>query len=230
MELCIRKFNDSADLKRVIISALDPRDFLDPGIWNENIPGYVAADVNEAVEYLNEFLEYDGYEIVTHGKSYDIVDKTRGEVLFDIKLEPTHLSHEFIKEQVEKCRTKISLNDYDGTITNARSLVEAVLIAIEKKFDAEAPSYDGDLPRLYKRVQKYLNLSPDNNSISQSLKQTLTGFISIIAGLSGLSNKMGDRHAREYKPRKHHAILLVNAAMTLGNFIFDTFAYQRPKL
>jgi hypothetical protein len=65
-------------------------------------------------------------------------------------------------EQIEKCRTKISLGDYDGSITNARSLVEAVLAAIEKEFDSTAPSYDGDLSKLYKRVQKHLNLSPEN--------------------------------------------------------------------
>jgi hypothetical protein len=41
---------------------------------------------------------------------------------------------------------------------------------------------------------------------------------------------MGDRHVREYKPARHHAVLVVNAAMTFANFIFDTYAYQRaPK-
>lgn len=97
--------------------------------------------------------------------------------------------------------------DYDGAITNARSLVEAVLAAIEKECEANPPAYDGDLPKLYKRVQKHLNLSPENPGINNSLKQTLTGFISIICGLSGLSNKMGDRHVREYKPAEHHAAL-----------------------
>jgi hypothetical protein len=119
--------------------------------------------------------------------------------------------------------------DYDGAITNARSLVEAVLAAIEKECDSNAPGYDGDLPKLYKRVQKHLNLSPDNPKISDSLKQTLTGFISIICGLSGLSNKMGDRHVREYKPAEYHAALIVNAAMTFSNFIFDTYACQRAQ-
>ena len=78
-------------------------------------------------------------------------------------------------------------------------------------------------------VQKNLNLSPENPKISNSLKQTLTGFISIIGGLAGLSNKMGDRHVREYKPAAHHAALIVNAAMTFSNFIFDTYAYQRTQ-
>jgi hypothetical protein len=121
--------------------------------------------------------------------------------------------------------------DYDGAITNARSLVEAVLAAIEKVCDVNLPDYDGDLPKLYKRVQKHLNLSPENPGINNGLKQTLTGFISIICGLSGLSNKMGDRHVREYKPAEHHAALIVNAAMTFSNFIFDTYGYkqaQRP--
>jgi hypothetical protein len=32
---------------------------------------------------------------------------------------------------------------------------------------------------------------------------------------------------REYKPAAHHAVLIVNSAMTFSNFIFDTYAYQR---
>jgi hypothetical protein len=215
----IREQNGTSALKKIILSALDPRDFIDEDL-----------DIQKAIKYMNDFLEYDGYEIVMHGKGYDVIDKTRGEIFLDIKLDPSHLSHQFITEQVEKCRTKISQNDNDGAITNARSLVEAVLIAIEKELDSGAPAYDGNLPKLYKRVQKPLNLSPDNDSISQSLKETLTGFVSIINGLSGLSNKMGDRHAREYKPSKHHAVLLVNAAMTFSNFLFDTYAYQKNKV
>jgi hypothetical protein len=43
----------------------------------------------------------------------------------------------------------MSHNDYDGAITNARSLVEAVLAAIKKEFDSNAPDYDGDLSKLY---------------------------------------------------------------------------------
>ena len=113
-----------------------------------------ALGADLAVTYLNEFLAFDGYEIVPHGKSYDVVDKTRGEIVVDVKLEPSHLSHAFIMEQIEKCRTKMSQGDYDGAITNARSLVEAVLAAIEKEFDSNAPDYDGDLPKLYRDFGK----------------------------------------------------------------------------
>ncbi len=228
-EDCIRQFNDTPTLKKIILAALDPRDFMGATVYDKQTQQKKPANLQEALTYLNEFLTYDGYEIVPHGKTYDVVDKTRREIVVDVKLEPTHLSHAFIMEQIEKCRTKTSQGDYDGAITNARSLVEAVLAAIEKELDSDAPEYDGDLPKLYKRVQKHLNLSPENPKISNSLKQTLTGFISIIGGLSGLSNKMGDRHVREYKPAAHHAVLIVNAAMTFSNFIFDTYAYQRAQ-
>ena len=229
-EECIRQFNDTPTLKKIIPASLDPRDFMGARVYDQKTQEHRPANLHDALTYLNEFLAYDGYEIVPHGNTYDIMDKQRGEIVVDVRLQPSHLSHAFIMEQIEKCRTKTSQGDYDGAITNARSLVEAVLSAIEKEFDSNAPDYDGDLLKLYKRVQKHLNLSPENPKISNSLKQTLTGFISIIGGLSGLSNKMGDRHVREYKPAEHHAVLIVNAAMTFSNFIFDTYAYQRPAI
>jgi hypothetical protein len=228
-EDCIRQFNGTPTMKKVILGALDPRDFMGATVYVQSTGETKPANLQEALSYLNEFLDYDGYEIVPHGRAYDVVDKTRGQIIVDVKLEPSHLSHAFIMEQIEKCRTKTSQGDYDGAITNARSLVEAVLAAIEKEFDTSPPDYDGDLGKLYKRVQKHLNLSPENPKISNSLKQTLTGFTSIICGLSGLSNKMGDRHVREYKPAAHHAVLVVNAAMTFSNFIFDTYAYQQAQ-
>lgn len=226
-EDCIRQFNDTPMLKRIILAALDPRDFMGRTVYDKQTQQNKPANAQDALTYLNEFLAYDGYEIVPHGKSYNVIDKTRGEIIVDVRLEPSHLSHDFIMEQIDKCKMKMGQGDYDGAITNARSLVEAVLAAIEQQCDSNAPDYDGDLPKLYKRVQKHLNLSPENPKISNSLKQTLTGFISIIGGLSGLSNKMGDRHVREYKPAAHHATLIVNAAMTFSNFIFDTYAYQK---
>ena len=229
-EDCLRRFNGTPELKKIILATLDPRDFIGTTVLDRETNERKPAKVQDALAYLNEFLAFDGFEIVSHGKGHAIVDKSHGEIAVDVKLGPGHLSHAFIMEQIEKCRTKTIDRDYDGAITNARSLVEAVLAAVEKEFDPNPPDYDGDLPKLYKRVQKHLNLAPENPKIANSLKQTLTGFISIICGLSGLSNKMGDRHVREYKPAAHHAALIVNAAMTFSNFIFETCDYQKaPK-
>ncbi len=45
-------------------------------------------NLQDALTYLNEFLAYDGYEIVPHGKGHDVIDKTRGEIVVDVKLSP----------------------------------------------------------------------------------------------------------------------------------------------
>lgn len=46
--------------------------------------------------------------------------------------------------------------------------------------------------------------------------------VSIVNGIAAISNKMGDRHVRTYKPNKRHALLVVNATKTLANFLFET--------
>ncbi|WP_454762269.1 abortive infection family protein [Caulobacter segnis] len=226
----IRSRNDTPDLRKVVLSAFDPRDFMGATVFDQATGEQQPLSLEAAVAYLNEFLSFDGYEMVRNGRTYVVTDRTRGEVLLDVKLEPDHLSHAFIVEQVDKCRTKIDAGDYDGAITNARSLVEAVLTAIEAKFDDAPPDYDGDVQRLYKRVSKHLKLSEDGSqTVDDNLKQIMRGFVNIVAGLAGISNKMGDRHVRKYKPAAHHAALIVNAAMTLCGFVFDTFEYQAAR-
>lgn len=230
-EACIREWNGRAELKKIVTSSFDPRDFMGAAVYDPATGRQNAISVEDAVAYLNEFLTFDGYEVVKNGRIYAVADRQRGEVLLDVKLKPDHLSHAFIVEQVDKCRTKIATSDFDGAITNARSLVEAVLTAVEGEFDPAPAEYDGDLQRLYKRVSKLLNLSEEGSQIiDDNLKQIMRGFVNIVGGIAGISNKMGDRHARKYKPAAHHAVLIVNSAMTLCSFVFDTLEYQRSRL
>lgn len=211
--------NDSPALGTLIREILDPREFMDTDF-----------DINTAIEFLNKRFSYDEYEVVKEKGFAKIRD------LGGVSVECRHPfegseddGHLFIDEQILKSEKKIQDGDYDGAITNARSLIEAVLTEIEKHIDVNAQPYDGDLTKLYKRVGKNLNLSPGNPDIDGPLKQVLTGLSSIINGLAGMSNKMGDRHVRTYKPSKHHAVLVVNAAKTMGNFFFETWQYQLRK-
>lgn len=226
----IRDWNDTPDLRKIILAAFDPRDFMDAVAVDQQSGIRHPVNIETAVSYLNDFLAFDGYEVVKNGRTYAITDRHRGEVLLDVMLEPDHLSHAFIVEQVAKCRNKIATSDFDGAITNARSLVEGVLTAIEGEFDPAPADYDGDLQRLYKRVSKHLKLSEEGSQVvDDNLKQIMRGFVNIISGIAGISNKMGDRHVRKYKPAAHHSALIVNSAMTLCSFVFDTMEYQKAK-
>jgi hypothetical protein len=184
----------------------------------------------DAVQYVNARLKYDGYEVVVDNGLAKIRDLSGISVVCEHPFQGSEKEgHLFIDEQIKKAETKIQEGDYDGAITNARSLLEAVLTELEKNRDENPPQYDGDMPKLYKRVQKLLNLEPGRPDIEGPLKQVLSGLIRIVGGLAGLSNRIWDRHVRSYKPAKHHAALVVNAAKTIANFLFETHQYQKGK-
>lgn len=215
----LRALNGHAELKGVIAAALDPRPFL-----NLNL------DVALAAAKLNEHLKFDGYEVVQDGLAYKLRALGAGSVKLSA---PVKVSHELtqlaIDDNIRKCEDKLAAGDYTGAITNARSLVESVLVGIERDFDAGAAEYDGNLQALYKRVQKLLNLEPDRKDISDSLRQILSGLVSIVGGLAGIRNKMGDAHATSYRPSRHHAKLAVFTAVTLADFLFETKNYQQTR-
>jgi len=215
-EESIRKINGSPELFLLIEMVFDPREFLD-----------TEFEITKALEFFNKYLSYEKHQVVLVGGYAKVRDLNGVDVDF---VHPFKNSkddaHIFIDEQVKKCDEKIASGDYYGAITNARSLVEAILTEIEKDLDTSAPEYDGDLVKLYKRVAKLLNLGPERKDISDTLKQILTGLSSIIAGLAGLRNKMSDAHVASYKPSKHHAKLAVNSAKTICDFLFETKEYQ----
>ncbi|MBE0574386.1 MAG: abortive infection family protein [Desulfuromonadales bacterium] len=215
----IRSLNGTDAIGALLCQILDPREFMD-----------TEFSMSEAVQYVNARFKYDGYEVVIDNGLAKIRDLAGIAVTCEHPFQGSKKEgHLFIDEQIKKAETKIKEGDYDGAITNARSLLEAVLTELEKTLDKNAPPYDGDLTKLYKRVQKLLNLEPGRPDIEGPLKQVLSGLSSIVNGMAGLSNKMGDRHVRSYKPNKHHASLVVNTAKTLANFLFETHQYQKGK-
>ena len=213
----LRALNDTDNIPKIIRAVLDPRE------WFE-----FEQDPSQAVAYLNDYLRFDGYEIVADGDFYATRTLTGGTVVFNYPSEHSlEINQLFIDQQIKKCDQKLAEQDYDGAITNARSLLEAVLADVEQDLSVDnPPPYDGDLPRLYKRVQKLLHLEPSRTDIAEPLKAVLGGLASIVSGLSGLRNKMGDAHVRSYQPAKRHALLVVNAAKTIAGFVVATKEHQ----
>ncbi|MCX6960737.1 MAG: abortive infection family protein [Verrucomicrobia bacterium] len=209
--------NETSSLRKLINQIFDAREWID-----NNLDPKVAA------VHLNKFLKFDGYELVHDGDHFKVRETGGVVVQFDTPFpESQEVNHVFIEEQVLKCDKKIEEGDFDGAITNARSLVEAVLIEIEKQLSPAPQQYDGDLVKLNKRVQMLLNLDPSRKDISDILRQVLSGLTSVVNGLAGMRNKMSDAHVAGYKALKHHAKLAVNSAKTFADFIFDSYSYQK---
>jgi len=218
----LHKLNDSDVITRVLLEAVDPRAYMDSSFLVEAV-----------VEHLNNYLAYDGYQLVRNGLFYQLrpIDQS-GHVpspIFTKRLDIQKGGHAFILEQSDKCREKIESGDFDGAITNARSMVEAVFEELLVQAKVPIPKHDGDLNRLFKEVKRNLNLDTDQIDLSDTLKQLLSGLNSIVTGLAGLSNKMSDRHARKYKPAKHHAMMAIGMAYALCEFLLSSLEYQKKK-
>jgi hypothetical protein len=215
----LRALNGTPAMKKIVEEVLNPVEFIDE-----------RFNLEDTVIKFNKYLEFDGYKVSSEPTQSIVLDLS-GQII-DFKIEEHQvdkLSHEYISKQIEKCHQKLSSADYDGAITNARSLAEAVLINIEKQFDQDAPECDGDLIKLYRRVQKHLNLTPENSNLDATLKQILSGLTSVVTGLAGMRNKMSDAHASSHQPSKHHALLAINSSKTLCDFLYDTLDYQKKK-
>lgn len=139
------------------------------------------------------------------------------------------LTEESITEHIEKARAKIEAGDSAGAITNAYTLVEQFLKEILRQTGTEFKETEGDIKVLYNCVCDPLNLNPKGEHLESHLRGILQGLKSMVAGLYEVANKASDRHARKYNPAPHHAKLAVNAALTLCEFLLDSFAYQDEK-
>jgi hypothetical protein len=188
------QFNDTPTMRKIIEGAVDPRDFLATDFF-----------VEEAASKVNQYLTFDGYELTKEGKGYCIRD-ANGIVVAAAAISETE--YERVHEQIEKCQTKIEAGDYDGAITNARTMLEAVMIQIIEEHRGEEIKNSGDIIKLYKEVKAILNLNP-TATLPDTVKQILSGLNSITSGLAGLSNEFGDRHDNKNTAHKHHARLVV---------------------
>lgn len=213
----LQSYNGTIHMQNIVETALAPVHFFHSGF-----------EVDNAISYVNQYLALDGFQVAI------VASRAQLQLTDGIAVKATSklpsadpLSQAFMLEQCEKCDRKLAEADYDGAITNARSYLEAILYELELQLSSERTEYDGDLQKLYKRVQKLLNLDPEKGAVSESLKMVLRGLSSIVAGLAPLRNKMGDAHVRTHKPERHHAKLAVNAARTLTDFLIDSFDYQR---
>ncbi len=122
------------------------------------------------------------------------------------------------------------LDDPDGAITVARSLIKSVCKHI---LDQTSTPYEdhSELPKLYALVAQRLNLSPAQHT-EQLFKQILGGCQTVVEGVAAIRNRLSDAHGkgrRGLKPSPRHAELAVNLAGAMAIFLLGSWESQRQK-
>jgi hypothetical protein len=193
-------------------------EFVDPRLY-----GGDDRLVKRIVEAINSLIKYDGFALKQIGHVYKVTD-TEGNL---IQASATKaLGHEFVTEQIRKCEQKIADADYPGAITNARTLVKAILLHIVELIEGTEIKNDGNLPSLWNRAKKALKIDISKDDLPEFVFQILSGLDTSLNGLAGLSNNAGDRYANKFKTKRHHEKLAVNLAMTISDFLIDILGNQ----
>lgn len=112
--------------------------------------------------------------------------------------------------------------DPAGAITAARSFLEDVCRhVLDERSESHSPK--DDLPNLYRRAARALNLGADQHD-REDLKQILGGCSSVVQGLAAVRNRMGDAHGSggPLRPAPRHAALAVNLAAAMSTFLLAT--------
>lgn len=139
------------------------------------------------------------------------------------------INFEYINEQIKKSEEKMLSKDYDGAITNSRSLLESVLLFIITKKGLPTDNLKGDLPRMFNSVMNILQLDPKQTKDKDFL-QMISGCYSIVNGLASYRNRESDAHGKIIegygKPNMLHVRFCINAVRTLSDFLMDYFTTQ----
>lgn len=152
-------------------------------------------DIDEIIEYWNSYLKLDDIKIIRNGNKFSL----DGLISSNVSLKEKHLeilATDFLKEQIDKCEKKLFEKDFDGAITNARALIEEVLLEIEERLTGQREKNGGEISALYNRVKKLINFDPGQEGLNDSLKQILQGLNSIVVGIGRLRTKASDSHAK----------------------------------
>ncbi len=222
------KFNGTEKMAKIVIAAFE--------YWDE-----AGFDCEAEASQFNRLLSKDGFRLIkeygpghmqgsryVQGFPYFEVQSLATAVLTPGTL--ANLNHSSFAEQISKASNKISTGDFAGSITNAYTLVEAVLKQLLRETGAVFNEDEGDIRVLYATLKGPLNLDPKDPALDVHLKTILDGFQKIVAGLYNVANKGSDRHVRRYHPAVRHAKLAVNSAFALGEFLFDSLDAQRARL
>jgi len=211
-----RSFMIDSEIKNLLPKFVRTNRTLD-AFWQfikEEAPSYAARRtiIRNAFTPITDYLE---------GRNNAPVDQISSDVLQSFDAEGVHIVW---AKAIERRST-----DPEGAIMIARTLLETVTKRILDENKAEYTDKD-DLPKLYARTAKILNLAPNQHS-EEPIKAILGGAMNLVNGIGTLRNRLSDSHGRggrlPVRPSPRHASLAVNTAGAIATFLVETFNEQK---
>lgn len=174
--------------------------------------------INTVIKHINGILYFSGNELVKVGKQYIVQKKgTNIEIVVpSLKI----IDRSYIIDLSNRAMNDVKDGNYDSAITKSRTLLEEVFCYVIEKKDVK-PSETGNIKKLYTQVKQLYNMHQDKE-MDKRINELLSGLEKILTAIAEMRNIGSDSHgvgAKRINIQEYHARLLVNASMTMADFI-----------
>lgn len=181
--------------------------------------------VAEVIQQINGLLYFGENELIVNGNLF-MIRKIGSKVEVTVPIIET-IDIDYIKTISSRAIQEVDQGNYDSAITKARTLLEEIFCyVIEKK--GETLLARGSIAKLYKQVGKLYKMHTDKET-DRRINTLLSGLNNIVSSIAEMRNKASDAHgvgSNRIAISEHHARLIVNASMTLADFILSVANVQ----
>lgn len=191
--------------------------------------------ISECVNLCKDFLvQYRGSSIPPHTAKMPVYLELPIFIKSDrpVILEPVNIqtiSVTYVRGLFERTQEDFNNGNFDSVITKCRTLLEEVFCyAIEKS--GNTPSTSGRINELFNQVKDSYNMrqGPGNDNRVNDL---VNGLWKIIESVASFRNIGSDSHGvgrSRLSIREHHAMLYLNASITIATFIVSIADNANP--
>lgn len=200
--------------------------------FDELVNARSAMEFCESLAYVNQMTFYNGVSDIY--EKFNRVCNYIEENNYEFQLSkvdvyiPETLTIKYIKKALENCDKRISNEDYDAAVADAKTLLESVFKELLTIYKVEYDEYSKLFPLLKKEVLGQLNIKTDA-SYDKSIIKIVSGLNTIIDSVGEIRNSGSNSHLPKVDIPKHHAILAVNSAKSVVSFLFQSYLYQQNK-
>lgn len=130
------------------------------------------------------------------------------------------ISAEYIRRMADRACDDISRGEYDSALTKSKTLVEEVFCYVLEKQGQKKDKND-DIQSLFNNIRSIYRMH-QRPEYDKRINGLLKGLEKILTAISEMRNMASDSHgvgAGRIKMEAHHARLIVNAAVTMTDFV-----------
>jgi len=223
IEYCINNqklsdlFNEITDKKRYTYLA-------NHSYNNDGLSDYYHL-INDFQNSINNILAFYSVTLLRDNNMWYIKEFDVDKIIIPLN---EKINTEYINKKYEEIIEEINKEKYNHALTLSKNMIEKTfkLLLDNKHINY---SNNDDMNDLYKEVKSSYSLNA-NGKMNQNLKKIMSGLNSIIDGITGIRNLMGDAHdhiENEFGLRAFDLKMIVNSSKIVCEYLINIMESEK---